>query len=223
MTIFVENKPVETVSNLLKNFPSLKVNAEKFVLKSEQVVKNPNNVLYVHQKEYAIVKKSDKNISIVGSDDATTCHIVVLVNQCSGTLCLAHLDSVGNIESLASMVIETLTHSVHFSNEVSEPACLDLYICGGYDDEEGQSRALTDGLLEFYHKLPVQFELKLMCVGSVNTHHSEGINWPLVYGVAVNLDSTIEILPAKFHLDVRGPCLSLRSARLFCSQNCLYR
>ncbi len=41
----------------------------------------PVKCLYVGQREYATLQHSDPFIDIVGSDDATTCHIVLLVDQ----------------------------------------------------------------------------------------------------------------------------------------------
>jgi protein N-terminal asparagine amidohydrolase len=41
----------------------------------------PVKCLYVGQREYATVQHNDPFIDIIGSDDATTCHIVLLVDQ----------------------------------------------------------------------------------------------------------------------------------------------
>jgi len=41
----------------------------------------PVKCLYVGQREYATVQNIDPFIDIIGSDDATTCHIVLLVDQ----------------------------------------------------------------------------------------------------------------------------------------------
>jgi len=181
------------------------------------MVQNPVNVLYVNQKEYATLYKGDSNINIFGSDDATTCHILVLVNEDEGILCIGHIDSAKDKESLSSMVIDALGSSQNDSSN------LDLYIIGGYDDEKNMSTSLTLKLLEFFHKLLVRFELKMMCVGTINTHHREGINWPIVYGVAATYQTDFEISPASFGLNVRGPQIALRSARLFCDKEILYR
>jgi protein N-terminal asparagine amidohydrolase len=41
----------------------------------------PLKCLYVGQREYATVQSNDPLIDIVGSDDATTCHIVLIVDE----------------------------------------------------------------------------------------------------------------------------------------------
>lgn len=43
---------------------------------------NLNKCLYVGQREYATVRYDDSVIDIIGSADATTCHIVLIVDQC---------------------------------------------------------------------------------------------------------------------------------------------
>ena len=49
------------------------------------------NSLYVMQREMVVVRPEDR-VEIVGSEDATTCHICVLREPTSGTTGLAHLD-----------------------------------------------------------------------------------------------------------------------------------
>lgn len=221
MTITIEGEPIsrcpKTVRKIFEKFPSVKKDAAKFVTKPLQTVQDPVSVLYINQKEYATLHKGDSNIKVFGSDDATTCHILFLVNQNEGILSVSHIDSANDKESLSSMVIDVLGSSQTNSSS------LDLYIIGGYDDEKNMSTTLTLKLLEFFHKLLVHFELKMMCVGTINTHHREGINWPIVYGVAASFQTEFEISPASFSLNVRGPHIALRSARLFCDKEHLYR
>ena len=109
---------------------------------------------------------------------------------------------------------------LYSSTEKNSDFHLELNIMGGYCDEMHKSEDLTLDLLHFYNQLPVKFQLKSLCVGSVNTRSSNGINWPIMYGVAVNVQSDFVFCPAKFNLSVRGPSLSLRSSR-FLSRQCL--
>ena len=48
--------------------------------------------VYVGQREVA-VSSPDGNIDLIGSEDATTCHVVVLRHVTSGVTGLAHVDS----------------------------------------------------------------------------------------------------------------------------------
>jgi len=220
MTIIIGSQPIsklpETVEEIYKSFPFLEEEALKLVQAPLSVIDKPEGVLYITQKEYAVLNSSDEHFSVVGTDDATTCHIVVLVNREESSTCVAHIDSTDDLEDeLARMVFEVLGQQ-NMTNDFH----LELSIMGGYYDEMHKSEVLTLDLLHFYNQLPVKFQLKSLCVGSVNTRSSNGINWPIMYGAAVNIQSDFVISPAKFLLSVRGPSLSLRSSR-FLSRECL--
>ena len=225
MTITINGKPLKahpnSVDSLFSEFSWLKAEANKLVIQPLQKFDNPQSrVLYVTQKEYVIVKKDDTHISWVGSDDATTCHVVVLVNQEESSVCVAHLDTARNSEELTRMVAASVGAS-----HISPNFHLDLHIVGGYSDEENQSEKLTVALLRFFQQLPVEFRLQQLCVGSVNSrssHQFGGINFPRLYGLAVDIPN-FTIHPAKFSVQVRGPCLPMRACRLFCHESSLYR
>lgn len=222
MTIIIDSQPVsqipDTVSEIYRRFPVLESDAAKLLLKPLHFVDKPEGVLYVTQKEYAVLSDNDENISIMGTDDATTCHIVVIINRQQSTACLAHIDSTDDVDELYRMVLNILGNE-----EKKSDSCLELSILGGYNDEMHKSEVLTLDLLQFYNQLPVKFKLVSFCVGSVNTRTNYGINWPILYGATINLRSEFAITPAKFSLSVRGPCLSLRSSRFLCSESLLHR
>lgn len=218
MTITIGSQLVsqlpDDLAEIYRRFPSLEAEATKLALKPVLVVDKPEKVLYVTQKEYAVVRSDDQNISVVGTDDATTCHIVVLINREESTACLAHIDSTDDFDNLSKMVLDSIGHQ-----DINSDFHLELLILGGYQDEQNKSEILTLELLEFYQQLPVKFKLKTFCVGSVNTKPVSGTNWPIIYGATLNLQSDFAISPAKFSLNVRGPCLPLRSSR-FLSKQC---
>ncbi|CAF1207368.1 unnamed protein product [Adineta steineri] len=57
----------------------------------KQPVEDISKTIYVHQREFAVLAKNDPNgFYLIGSDDATTCHILVLDNQYA--VGLMHLD-----------------------------------------------------------------------------------------------------------------------------------
>ena len=58
------------------------------------------NCLYVGQREMAVLTPED-GMELVGSEDATTCHILVLRESTSSTVGLAHLDSEDPAQLLA--------------------------------------------------------------------------------------------------------------------------
>lgn len=83
-----------------------------------------------------------------------------------------------------------------------------------------------DGTLCFFWGGAQRFRLSALCVGRANTATRDGVNWPVVCGLAVRLRppaGTCGVAPAAFDLEARGPCLALRSARLFSGKESLYR
>lgn len=66
--------------------------------------------------------------------------------------------------------------------------------------------------IESFHKLPMEIDLTQACVGELNTILRGETNWPIIYGVGVNI-KTGEIFPASF--PDKGPDLQLRQARNF--------
>lgn len=82
----------------------------------------PVGLLYVSQREMAAIAPHDKNVHIIGSDDSTTCIIVVvrhsgrfaccssmtiaiiLAPAGSGAVAMAHLDGNGTDEAVTTMV-----------------------------------------------------------------------------------------------------------------------
>ena len=66
--------------------------------------------IYVHQREFGVVGKNDPNgFQFIGSDDATTCHILVLDNQ--HAIGVIHLDGEETNESLEKMLNEMKTYA----------------------------------------------------------------------------------------------------------------
>ena len=58
----------------------LKNSAAEF-LSNKLEFQGPVKCLFVDQREYATVKFDDPYICIIGSDNATTCHIVLIVDE----------------------------------------------------------------------------------------------------------------------------------------------
>ena len=56
---------------------------EKYLDESNEAASNLENskCLYVGQREYAAVRFDDKITDFIGSADATTCHIVLIVDK----------------------------------------------------------------------------------------------------------------------------------------------
>lgn len=78
----------------------------------------------------------------LGSEDATTCHIIVIKNPNNGKTALAHLDDVRN-EALDKVIKQ-----LEAENEAI------IHIFGGYEDEKGTSEELSVNLLKYLIRSP---------------------------------------------------------------------
>ena len=63
---------------------------------------------------------------------------------------------------------------------------------------------------ETLHKQRVDLDLITCCLGELCTIHRNGIPWPVIYGIGVNV-KTGDIFPANF--TDKGPDLDIRNAR----------
>ncbi|XP_065583717.1 protein N-terminal asparagine amidohydrolase-like [Artemia franciscana] len=72
----VEEAPPDTRS-LFLGAPNLKDAAAQFTVIPSKMV-GSHGLIYVGQREFASTVSHDKNVSIIGSDDCTTCLIVIL-------------------------------------------------------------------------------------------------------------------------------------------------
>uniref|UniRef100_U5ESL8 Putative asparagine amidohydrolase n=1 Tax=Corethrella appendiculata TaxID=1370023 RepID=U5ESL8_9DIPT len=164
-------------------------------------------LLYVGQRELAAVAPHDKNVTIIGSDDATTCIIVVVRHSGSGAIALAHLDGNGTDEAVSTMVARVQELAVGYPE-----GRIELQLIGGFRDTQGYAEDLFYNIMQSFHKHPLEIDLTQACVGELNTILRSDINWPIIYGVGVNI-KTGEIFPATF--PDKGPDLQLRQARNF--------
>ncbi|NP_001412929.1 protein N-terminal asparagine amidohydrolase isoform 12 [Mus musculus] len=130
---------------------------------------------------------SGGSISILGSDDATTCHIVVLRHTGNGATCLTHCDG-----SDTKAEVPLIMSSIKSFSEHAECGRLEVHLVGGFSDDRQLSQKLTHQLLK------------------LNDREENENHFPIIYGIAVNI-KTAEIYRASFQ--DRGPEEQLRAAR----------
>jgi len=80
------------VSQLHDKYQLLKANSLSVLNRPAKLVDASEKCLYVGQREVAVVAPGD-NVNLVGSEDATTCHIVILRDVNTGVTGVAHLDN----------------------------------------------------------------------------------------------------------------------------------
>ena len=64
--------------------------------------------------------------------------------------------------------------------------------------------------LEMLHKNRFELDLETCCIGDLCTLNRNGVTYPIIYGVGVNV-KTGDIFPAQFN--EKGPDMDLRYAR----------
>ena len=112
----------------------LQKSAESFVENSKNELSS-KGCLYVGQREIATVRADDPFIQIVGSDDATTCHIVLIVDAVNKHCSLCHFDGT-DVENGVLAMIKSL-------KDLGATDQFFLYIVGGFDDNRNLSIDLT--------------------------------------------------------------------------------
>ena len=169
--------------------------------------------LYVSQREYAVVPLSCGRI--VGSDAATTCHILIVVG--AGNVFCAHLDGVpGQETELQSILVR----------EFGGVAEIDVHIAGGFHDDESTSWRLGRDLLGVWLGFSAQSPQTLIHLKTVQmvdaNSREETVKWrgrdrqtqgPLVRAMAFDTRDGYVLLNCWY--EDSGPDAMMRG--LFCS------
>ncbi|KAM3827200.1 protein N-terminal asparagine amidohydrolase isoform 2-T3 [Vipera latastei] len=179
--------------------------AKQFRSQPAQAV-GPKGLLYVQQREFAATTSKDGSVSILGSDDATTCHFVVLRHTGSGAICLTHCDG-SDTETEVMLMI----NAVKVLSPSTDCGRLELHLIGGFCDDRRLSQRLTSQLLRAFDRLLDNVYLMTFCVTELNDRQENGRHLPYIYGIAANV-KTGEIFHATF--PDRGPDEDMRSARV---------
>lgn len=213
MVLVIDGFEVEAsppVSQLFDRFQLLKANSLSMLGRIPRQIDASEACLYVGQREAAVVAPGD-SMRMLGNEDATTCHIVILRDTHTGVTGIAHLD---NDEPEDFLILEREVRDrkgVKIATRELEDMEYDVSLVGGYSDEEEISQDITDMLLVVMQGLKARFTLRLACIGPVNTTMKDGVAWPRVYGAGVEVE-TGEVFTAKF--SYHGPDPDIRALRL---------
>ncbi|KAL3319529.1 N-terminal asparagine [Cichlidogyrus casuarinus] len=173
---------------LYVKYPILKETALAFNERKQILFSDSRESLYLHQASVAIVNLDESSPTWVGSDDATSCHHLVLVS--SKHVLFVHMDHDSRVPKVTPFI------SRNFDNREA----IDCYLVGGFTSKA--SLALT--IFKLLCRLPYNFQLKLLCVAELNTKKENLINHPLHLGIAFNT-RTCCLEPARFALSARNP------------------
>ncbi|XP_075422239.1 protein N-terminal asparagine amidohydrolase [Ascaphus truei] len=208
MPLLIDSQRVnvtQSSAQLVQAFPCLRERAKVLTSQSTRTF-GPKGFLYVQQRELAATTSNDRSIAILGSEDATTCHIVILRHTGNGATCLAHCDGSDTENEVADIL-----YSVRSLTENIGEGRLELHLVGGFSDERRLSQKLSSQLLKTFDKQPDDIHLVTYCVSDLNDEEKSGIHRPIIYGIAINV-KTAEIFKATF--EDRGPDEDLRSAHI---------
>uniref|UniRef100_A0ABI7Y0K8 N-terminal asparagine amidase n=1 Tax=Felis catus TaxID=9685 RepID=A0ABI7Y0K8_FELCA len=207
MPLLVEGRRVrlpQSAGDLVRAHPLLEERARLLRGQSVQQV-GPQGLLYVQQRELAAASPQDGSISILGSDDATTCHIVVLRHTGNGATCLTHCDG-----SDTKAEVPLIMSSIKSFSDHAPCGRLEVHLVGGFSDDRQLSQKLTHQLLSEFDRQEDDIHLVTLCVTELNDREENEKHFPIIYGIAVNI-KTAEIYRASF--PDRGPEEELRAAR----------
>lgn len=192
--------PGELLEAVLLN-PEVERQNRMFLEQSRGEVPAHKSSLCVLQGEEALVDPV-ASVEYLGSEDATTCVLVVVHCSTTRRSWAAHLDEISGLHS--SQMWENL-------DDFKAPS---LYLVGGYREPKNQGPALAGEVLSLFHSTDQRFDLKLACVASAVTEHD---GRPACRQLVVEL-ATGRPFPLTFA--DRGPEVERRMAGRWCQGTC---
>uniref|UniRef100_A0A5F7Z9T2 N-terminal asparagine amidase n=1 Tax=Macaca mulatta TaxID=9544 RepID=A0A5F7Z9T2_MACMU len=169
MPLLVEGRRVrlpQSAGDLVRAHPPLEERARLLRGQSVQQV-GPQGLLYVQQRELAVTSPKDGSISILGSDDATTCHIVVLRHTGNGATCLTHCDGTDT-----KAEVPLIMNSIKSFSDHAQCGRLEVHLVGGFSDDRQLSQKLTHQLLSEFDRQEDDIHLVTLCVTGKFCHLS---------------------------------------------------
>uniref|UniRef100_A0A182HVV3 Protein N-terminal asparagine amidohydrolase n=1 Tax=Anopheles arabiensis TaxID=7173 RepID=A0A182HVV3_ANOAR len=138
--VIQDERPINTHALFLEH-PVYRETATQLLSIPTKTVGAPG-LLYVCQREMAAVAPHDRNVNIIGSDDATTCIIVVVRHSGSGAIALAHLDGNGTDEAVSAMVARVQELAFGYPE-----GRIELQLIGGFSDPQGYAEDLFSNIM----------------------------------------------------------------------------
>jgi len=82
--------------------------------------------------------------------------------------------------------------------ELDPTAVHELHLVGGYADDAGKSKKISQRFFHHLHSLSTRLELVTCCLGQPNTRKNGDQSQPLISGLHLSLE-TGQLVPAEFH------------------------
>ena len=225
MPLFIDDVPISkevSFEHFFEEYPILKKQSEEYIanhITQKKYLEKRDRVLYVFQREFATINPKQKNSSFkwISSDDATTCHIVVIIEEYTRSISLGHFDGCdmsNGLKMMMSSLVEIVKLSETKDSDVSENCS--MYIFGGFNDSEKHSEKLFRKIIKYAMQSKYRICLKLAPAWLLNSELRGDKNVPIIFGVAVNI-TTAEIVIAENRSP--GPDIALREARILLGEN----
>ena len=163
--------------------------------------------LYVMQGEWAVAIPGEGVVGYLGTDDATTCHIIGIRNPVTGAIALMHVDQ---LEALQQ--IQEVEEAV--SQHTGQDTVLELYLVGGYNDPAAKAESMSRDLFRYFClSSDKSYKLMVACLAPVNTVvTTAGVHAPRCRSLGFRCADGI-YFSGDFPPALRHPAKVLRSAR----------
>lgn len=198
----------------------LEESARAFVSKPLHRVAPDTGCLYVGQGEFAVGRERIQfgAPKALGSDDATTCLLVVFRNRATGSTAVTHLDSVARVCGLGEIEHRLLGPApAGPPGRTSQPSAaaasttsIEVSIAGGLAGDDS-SLDTVSGLISYLAVSPVEYHLVLAAVCHLNVRQSgaEAGEEPAAAGVVSPVPPALLSVPLRIPLAVsHGPCIA---------------
>jgi protein N-terminal asparagine amidohydrolase len=144
MVLMINGVPLEEaprdVTAFLRQHPNFKESSAILTsIKPESI--GPHGLIYVFAREFAVTHPHDNKVSVLGTDDITTSHIVVIRHTGSGAVGLSQIDRSFTDDSFTTMIQRIQSLSYHYEGR------LQVHVIGGFADSRRISHALSISLL----------------------------------------------------------------------------
>lgn len=188
------HKGANNAAEAILTCPEVIAANQAFLTSDVRTIPPSTRSIHVVQGEAALASWANHELCI-GSTDATTCVIAVVVCRQTQMAWTAHFD-------------EATAPLDHTFSDLAQQGTLqgdaDVYLVGGFEEKSGISAAVVAGVLRSLHAAPLNFHLRLASILRLNTSPEGG---PAALHLAVDCHSGTPY-PATFA--DRGPELPRR-------------
>ncbi|CAG0901057.1 unnamed protein product [Cyprideis torosa] len=129
------------IRTFIRSHSYLKETASTLLSTSTKVV-GPVGLVYVMQREFAATIPHDKNVTLIGTEDVTTCLVVILRHTGSGATALGHFDTAAHHEGIRMMVQRVQELSIGYPE-----GRIEATLIGAFSDPKGVSDEVIAGVL----------------------------------------------------------------------------